>query len=59
MWNEGNSVRQHKALDEALRVVIEVDTATVDTSNEGKLVHFVGEADTNSTVMDSTFGCFR
>ena len=56
MWNEGNSVRQHKALDEALRVVIEVDTATVDTSNEGKLVHFVGEADTNSTVMDSTFG---
>jgi hypothetical protein len=55
--NEGNYVTQHKALNEALSVVIEVDpTAHISSNNEGALVHFIGLAETKYAISDSNFG---
>eukprot|EP00980_Cylindrotheca_fusiformis_P005553 scaffold1174_cov105-Cylindrotheca_fusiformis.AAC.2 len=56
VWNEGNSIKQHKALDEGLKLVVDVGIETVDASNEGKLVHFVGKATTTDVLSDSIFG---
>ena len=57
VWNEGNSVREHKALEEGLKAVIDVpDIATINAENEGKLIHLIGEAETNAEVSDSFFG---
>lgn len=58
VWNEGNYVMQHKALNEALSVVIEVDpTADISIDNEGALVHFIGRAEAEEDVIsDSLFG---
>ncbi|CAJ1963261.1 unnamed protein product [Cylindrotheca closterium] len=56
VWNEGNSITQHKALEEGLKMVINVGTDTIDALNENKLVHFIGKATSTNTISDEVFG---
>ena len=56
-WNEGNSVKVAKALDEGEGACIAVESnATVDPEMEGKLVHMSGKADTKDVLADDVFG---
>ena len=56
-WNEGNSVKTAKAIDEGEGACIAVDSnAQVDAEYEGKLVHMTGKADTKDVLSDATFG---
>ena len=56
-WNEGNSVKTAKAIDEGEGACISVDSsAQVDAEYEGKLVHMTGKADTKDVLSDATFG---
>ena len=56
-WNEGNSVKTAKAIDEGEGACISVDSsAQVDAENEGKLVHMTGKADTKDVLSDAMFG---
>ena len=56
-WNEGNSVKTAKAIDEGEGACISVDSnASIDAENEGKLVHMSGKADTQAVLSDATFG---
>ena len=56
-WNEGNSVKTAKALDEGEGACIAVESnATIDSEMEGKLVHMSGKADTKDELSDDDFG---
>ena len=56
-WNEGNSVKTAKAIDEGEGVCVSVESnASVDAENEGKFVHMTGKADTQDVLTDDTFG---
>ena len=56
-WNEGNSVKTAKAIDEGEGVCISVESnAKIDAENDGKLVHMSGKADTQDVLSDATFG---
>lgn len=55
-WNEGRSVKRYKTLKEGGGAVISVSAETVDTNNEGKLVHMTGTAVTEQTLTDPVFG---
>ena len=56
-WNEGRAVKTARALDEGQGAVIEVGSnATVDSENEGRLVHMSGLADTGDVLEDPEFG---
>ncbi|MCP4804971.1 MAG: hypothetical protein GY913_16905 [Proteobacteria bacterium] len=52
LWNECRSVQTAKSLDEGAGLVVEVDSASVDPGNQGKLVHTSGEAKTTETLAD-------
>ncbi|MBO4448474.1 MAG: TMEM43 family protein [Kiritimatiellae bacterium] len=56
-WNEGNSVRTAKALDEGEGACIPVESiAKVDPEMDGSLVHMTGRADTKDVLVDDEFG---
>ena len=56
-WNEGNSVKVAKALEEGRGVTVEVpDISKIDPANEGKLVHMCGDATTQDVLKDAEFG---
>ena len=56
-WNEGNSVKTAKALDEGEGACISVESnAKVDPEMEGRLVHMTGKADTKDVLSDDVFG---
>ena len=56
-WNEGNSVKTAKAIDEGEGACVAVESnEKVDAENEGKLVHMTGKADTKDVLSDATFG---
>ena len=56
-WNEGDSVKTAKAIDEGEGACIAVESnASVDQEMEGKLVHMSGKADTKDVLTDDTFG---
>ena len=56
-WNEGNSVKTARAIDEGEGACIAVESnAKVDAENYGKLVHMTGKADTKDVLSDATFG---
>lgn len=56
-WNEGNSVKTAKAIDEGEGACIAVESNDkVDAENEGKLVHMSGKADTKDILSDGVFG---
>ena len=56
-WNEGDSVKTAKAIDEGEGACIAVESnANVDQEMEGKLVHMSGKADTKDVLTDDQFG---
>ena len=56
-WNEGNSDKTAKALDEGEGACISVESnAKVDPEMEGRLVHMTGKADTKDVLSDDVFG---
>jgi len=56
-WNEGNSVKTAKAIDEGEGACISLESnANVDPEMNGKLVHMSGKADTKDVLADDTFG---
>ncbi|WPJ97389.1 TMEM43 family protein [Coraliomargarita algicola] len=55
-WNEGRAVKRYKTLKEGAGAVVSIDSAQVDPSREGQLVHTSGTAVTTDTPSDSEFG---
>lgn len=55
-WNEGRAVKRARALDEGLGQVVSVAADRVDATNQGKLVHVSGRADTDEKLTDPVFG---
>ena len=56
-WNEGNSVKTAKALDEGEGACIPVESIEkVDSEMEGQLVHMTGLATTQDVLADDQFG---
>lgn len=56
-WNEGNSVKTARAIDEGEGACISVESnAKIDQENDGKLVHMSGKADTKDVLADDQFG---
>ena len=54
-WNEGRSVHTYKSLKEGKGATVEAKADSVDSGNEGKLVHVSGMASTEETLSDSVF----
>lgn len=55
-WNEGRAVTATKTNEEGAASVVEAQAASVDPSQEGKLVHVVGEATTTEVLADDEYG---
>lgn len=56
-WNEGNSVKTAKALDEGEGACVPVESIErVDPEMEGRLVHMTGKATTQDVLADDQFG---
>ena len=55
-WNEGRAVKTAQGLAEGSSAVVSVNSATVESANEGKLVHLSGLATTTETLRDDIFG---
>ena len=55
-WGEGRAVRRAQDLEAGRGAVVEAQAATVDPSQEGRLVHLTGTAVTQSPVGDTEFG---
>lgn len=56
-WNEGNTLKTAKALEEGQGVCVSVESnAEIDQENSGKLVHMSGKAETDDVLEDSVFG---
>ncbi len=56
-WNEGNSVKTAKALDEGEGACVPVESIEkVDPEMEGQLVHMTGKATTEDVLADDQFG---
>jgi hypothetical protein len=51
-WNEGRAVKAQRALDEATRLVVDIEADRADTGNNGKLVHVSGDAVSHSPIRD-------
>ena len=55
-WNEGRTIKETRKLDEGERVVVDVDAATVEAGNDGKLIHISGDVVSSDIVSDPEFG---
>lgn len=55
-WNEGRAVTDTKTNEEGASSVVEASAGEVDPSQEGKLVHVVGEATTDDVLSDGEYG---
>jgi len=51
-WNEGRAVKAQRALDEATKLVVDIDAGKADAANNGRLVHVAGDAVSHSPVRD-------
>jgi hypothetical protein len=51
-WNEGRAVKAQRALDEATRLVVDIEADRADTANNGKLVHVSGDAVSKNPIRD-------
>lgn len=56
VWNEGRSLRRYQSLREGTKVVVPVNSESVDAAREGSLVYFSGLAQAGSSVIDPQFG---
>ncbi len=55
-WNEGRAVKRYKTLKEGSGIVVSVSADRVSASNNGKLVHITGRAETEQVLSDPVFG---
>jgi hypothetical protein len=55
-WNENRAVTTARSLAEGEKTVVSLPAATVDSANEGKLIHLSGEATTSEPLSDPIFG---
>ena len=55
-WNEGNSVKRIKTLNEGRSLVTPVSADQIDPANNKNLVHIAGRAETNQILRDPYFG---
>ena len=55
-WNEGRAVQATKTNDEGAARVVEAQPGAVDPSQNGKLVHVIGEAATKDVLKDDAYG---
>ena len=56
-WNEGNSVKTARAIDEGEGACISLESnEKIDQEMNGKLVHMSGKADTKDVLADDQFG---
>ncbi|HTO29659.1 MAG TPA: TMEM43 family protein [Pararhizobium sp.] len=55
-WNEGRSVQTYRALVEGAGLVVSVENGSIDTANEGKLIHVSGPVKPDGTPEDATLG---
>ncbi len=55
-WNEGRAVKRYKTLNEGAGAVISLQSASVDSTKDGKLVHTTGFASTEDRPTDAVFG---
>jgi hypothetical protein len=53
-WNEGRAVKTARSLEEGATSVVSV--TKLDPANEGKLIHFSGDAHSDETLTDAEFG---
>lgn len=54
-WNEGRAVQRYKTLKEGSGAVVSLTSDSVDASNDGKLIHTTGKADTDEMLSDPVF----
>ena len=57
-WNEGRAVNRTRALNDTAASTVAVDAKAVNPANEGKPVHFTGDA-AGERLADATFGVAR
>jgi Transmembrane protein 43 len=57
-WNEGRAVKRTRALNETAANTVPVDARAISADNEGKPVHFSGDA-TGEKLTDPKFGVTR
>jgi len=55
-WNEGRAVDRMRDLEEGQAAAVAVQSDSVDSANEGKLVHVTGRADTGEELADPDVG---
>ncbi|MFP5214066.1 MAG: TMEM43 family protein [Acidobacteriota bacterium] len=55
-WNEGRTVKTMRALQEAAGALVVLASPTADPANAGKLVYATGNAATDETLQDKSFG---
>jgi len=55
-WNEGRAVERYKTLKEGGGSVVSVESAAVDSSKQGQLIHTTGFATSEDQPSDSEFG---
>lgn len=55
-WNEGRAIETYRALVEGAGLVVSIDSAKVDATNNGKLVHISGAVTPNGQAADPDFG---
>jgi hypothetical protein len=54
--NEGRAINTYRALVEGAGLVISVDANSIDSANDGKLIHVSGPVSVQSDVEDADFG---
>ena len=54
-WNEGRAIKTRKDLDQGAKECVSANAATLDSNNEGKLVHITGKATSKGTLRDEKF----
>ncbi|MDM8567162.1 TMEM43 family protein [Candidatus Halobeggiatoa sp. HSG11] len=55
-WNEGRAVYRAQTLEEGISIVTSIEAEQIDRNNEGKLVHLIGQTESNETLSDERFG---
>ncbi|KAK3101722.1 hypothetical protein FSP39_005826 [Pinctada imbricata] len=56
-WNEGRAVRTAKSLDEGLSLVLPIQSAfSINNENNQKLVHVIGDLQTDKALRDDIYG---
>src|SRR5262245_47481118 len=54
-WNEGRAVQTQRSLTEGASLVVSVDPARVDPTNDGKLIHVSGDLKPGAPLADPDF----